>query len=239
MKKLKDIIKSVVTEVRLKSQKNFLALGNISDKEFNEMTDDNNDSEYYFSNDYEGNLWGLMYGFVLSKLNNRQITNILDIPYRLGDDVDDNKKIYATDKIMDSYDNFKYMVDFLNIGDIQISNNNDNIQEIRLKQGGTEKQDKIVSYEETGGPHDFYRYWKDDSHNDDILYYTMSDQSTWDDEQEEKFEVYKSTENGFTMIFTNLDEKDAIQLAYKQAMDDPNGKFVKWNMSYSRIGLTI
>jgi hypothetical protein len=237
MNKLKQIIQSVVAEVRLTSDKSSITLGNITKEEFEIIRDNKTNIDYHFSNGQDGTLWEFVYGIILTKLNYRQVANIVNVTHNRDDDkYIEMLQHQATDVILNSYDDFKYLVKYLGLEDIQISKN---IEEVRLKQGGTEKQDKIVSYQETGGPHDFFRYWKDDSHSNDVLYYTMSDESTWSGEQEEKFEVFKSTENGFTMIFTNLDEKDATQLAYKQAMDDPNGKFVKWNMSYSRFDLPI
>lgn len=227
-----------IAEIRLTSDKSIFTLGTLTEKQFEEIRDDVD--PYYFSSGQEGSLWEFMYSMVLNKLNNRQIANILNKQYNIGDEIDTYEEgMYATNTIIDKFNNFEYIVNLLDLEDIQLSKTQSAVTEVRFKSGGVEKQNKIVSYQDTGGPHEFFRYWKNDEHDSHVLYYTMSDRSTWGDDTEERFEVYKAYPSTFTMIATDLDEKDATHLAYKLAMDDPNGKFVKWNMSYSRFDLPI
>jgi hypothetical protein len=233
-----------ISEIRFTSDKEIGTIGNMPEPLFNDMINNTDDHYYYYDRSFVSGLPSTLYefvwAFILTNLDDKEISNIIDIPYDEEEPFDRQEETWhAADEVIGSYETFINFIKMHKLDDVQFSKNKEIIQEIRLTAGGLEKKNKIVSYEEAGGPHGFYRYWKNPEHSDDILYYTMSDERTWTDDQEETFEVYRSTDIGFSLLATNMSEKDATELAYKWAIEDDNGKFVKWNMSYARFGLSI
>jgi hypothetical protein len=233
-----------ISEVRFNNpDKEVSTLGSVPEKLFNDMINNTDDHMYYFSSDITSglpsNLYEFIWLYVNNKLDDEEITNIIGMAYNEEEFDRQEDSWHAADEIINTYDSFFRFIKKHGLGDIEFSKNKEMVQEIRLTAGSLEKKNKIVSYEEAGGPHGFYRYWKNPEHSDDVLYYTMADERTWTDDQEETFEVYRSTETGFALLATGLTEQDATELAYKWAIEDDNGKFVKWNMSYARFGLSI